>query len=114
MESLCQHARKVFELAQVDSKGISIETHLRAAWKATKRKPPELNVPEIPLMVTYLWESYLDLRNGSELITFREISAYNDLTGAKIVGRDALTVRKLDRIWFEVKSEADDRRRTTH
>jgi hypothetical protein len=101
---LIEHARAAFRLAQTDKDGISLAEHYRQVERATGRRPPELDLPDIPPMLAPFWEDFLRIhatRTADEPIAFSEVLAYSRLTGTDFEPNEVDLISDLDRVWRE-------------
>lgn len=87
--------------------GHTRRTHLQAAWKATGRKPAELEGPELPAPLEHVWAWFLELdaaRGGNGFapnpLGFVELRAWAGLTGAKPTPFEVECLRALDGAFF--------------
>lgn len=51
---------------------------MQAVYNMTGVKPPELDVPDMPESLEYLWRYYIDLKNAGD-VNFSTIKAFSDL-----------------------------------
>lgn len=70
-------------------------------WRTLGEKPSELDQPEFPEELRYIWEWYLDLRTG-ESLTFTEISNWARLMRISVLSWEVDLLKTLDRVyWME-------------
>jgi hypothetical protein len=109
---LLAHARAEFALAQpVD--GVPLRDHLEQVVASTQGRvvPPELNVPDLPSAMEYLWLWFCDLSGGRPhtgfgpgAIPYSEITAWASLTENDPSPWDVGLLKKLDAVYLEVAS----------
>jgi hypothetical protein len=75
------------------------------------RTPLQLQAPEFPTELEYLWDYFLELSStrpqgysGPLPITYQEIAAWRDLTDNPITSLDVEVIKRLDRIYLKVVS----------
>lgn len=63
----------------------------------TKGEDPQkyLKIPEVPAFIYYLWNWFLELRNGSA-ISYQEIKSWSELTGKNIQPYEVEIIKALD------------------
>ena len=54
-----------------------------------------LKIPDLPELLSHIWEWYLELRNGSA-VSYREIKAWSDLNGIDIQPYEVGIIKALD------------------
>ena len=70
-------------------------------WRSLGEKPEELDQPEFPEELRYIWNWFLDVRTG-ESLTFTEISNWAALMGISILPHEVDLMKTLDRAyWME-------------
>lgn len=69
--------------------------HLRAVWKQTGVKPTELELPEVPREMLYLWKWLCDLIYP---MSFSELKAWGELTGRKLSRWEVEVLIRLDTV----------------
>lgn len=68
-------------------------------WKQTGRQPAQLaEQPRFPDEVQYLWEWYLDMKQGAT-ITFSEIRHWAALRKVRLQQREIAALRRLEQEW---------------
>ena len=72
---------------------------LEQVYKATGKKPPELNTPPLPEEFLYIWHYWCDL-HGSELLSFSEMQSWAILNQIELKPFEAHALRQLDVIYF--------------
>lgn len=84
--------------------GKTLREHLFAVWKATRRRPPELDLPPLPAAGVAVWEWFkaLDAARGSNgwgpnPISWADLVAWQQLAGVQLTPWEAETLRALDR-----------------
>jgi hypothetical protein len=86
----------------------SLREHLEQVERQTGRKLQELEAPDFPFTLSYLWSAFLSLNNSrssgysSNPISFTEIKAFVELTHIPLSARDVETIKLLDRKYLEV------------
>jgi hypothetical protein len=69
------------------------------------RTPLQLQAPEFPTELEYLWDYFLELSSTRpQPITYQEIAAWRDLTDNPITSLDVEVIKRLDRIYLKVVS----------
>lgn len=75
------------------------------AWEVSGVMPVELDFPEPPYPVLYLWHWFLELHNsrqysmdGAMATTYTEIKAWAELTGRNPTQEDIRIIKQLDLI----------------
>lgn len=101
---LIAHAEAVYRLDTPRKDGSTLRQHLQAVWRASGRKPKELDIPEMPPMVAHLWDIFgeLSVARGSNgfginAINYREITSWQHLSGVTLTPWEAETLIHLDR-----------------
>lgn len=79
--------------------------HLRAVEKATGQRPPELDIPPVPTALAQLWDVYLQLDAGRgeggfgmAAIGWRDMAAWQSITGIPLTEWEAETLIRVDRV----------------
>lgn len=72
-----------------------------AAWeqvkKTTGHTPQGLaEKPELRADAQYLWNWYLEIKQGCEKVGYVELKAYQDVTGEELTPFDASTILRID------------------
>lgn len=72
--------------------------------RATGRRPPELCVPELPVLAAYVWDVFCELaaaRGGNGYaanpVGWPDIAAWQQVSGARLTPWEAETLIHLDR-----------------
>ena len=73
-----------------------LRDHLTTIWKATGHKPPELEQPEKPEALEYLWVWYWQIPKP---ITFTELHHWSSLTRRNLRAWEAELLASLHRSW---------------
>jgi hypothetical protein len=71
-------------------------------WKARKKKPVELEIPEPPDELRYLLEWHGKMR-GREALTFSEIESWCKLMATRLTPFEVEAIRRLDSIYWSIK-----------
>lgn len=78
--------------------------HLTVVWKATGRKPPELELPPLAAALRDLWETYLEIAAardgggfGMAAIGWKDLAAWQQVTQCRLSPWEAETLVKIDR-----------------
>lgn len=84
--------------------GATLRQHLEAVWKATRRKPAELDVPELPSCAAPLWQTWQQLcvARGSNgfgpyPVGWNDLDAWQRVSGQRLTAWEAETITQLDR-----------------
>ena len=73
-------------------------------WRSLGDKPEELEQPEFPEELGYIWQWFLDVRTG-EAMTYTEIANWSGLMGISILPHEVDVMKTLDRVyWMESNS----------
>lgn len=77
---------------------------MRAVARATRRRPKDLDVPDLPVSLQPLWQIYLQLDAGrggtgfgAAVIGWQDIAAWQRITGQPLTGWEAETLIRTDR-----------------
>jgi hypothetical protein len=100
-------AEQWFELSGDAGDGVSLGEHLHALWRQTGVKPAQLEIQEFPELFRPLWEGFVELCHarsshgfGPNPLSFSEIKAWDDLTGAGLSPFDTKIIKQLDRVFL--------------
>jgi hypothetical protein len=78
--------------------------HLTAVWKMSGRKPADLEIPEIPRELTYIWKWYHDMRTP-EGLTCTDMDAWERVYGVVLQTREADLLKSIDAVRAKVARE---------
>ncbi|UTC27974.1 hypothetical protein [Stenotrophomonas phage A1432] len=84
----------------------TLRASLEQVWKTLKRKPEQLNGPELPEELEYVWEWFREVFAGTPL-TFQEMQAWSNMTGKRLLGWEADLIKSLDRIFWKVNNRGN-------
>jgi len=105
---LVEYAQWTFDLNQSQDGTTKLE-HLEQVERQTGRTPKELEGPDFPFSVEYLWSAFLSLSNsrsvgfsGPNPITYEEIKAWKELTQTPLASRDIEAIKRLDLVYIRV------------
>jgi hypothetical protein len=111
MDSVLDYARAVFELSKTDDKGISNFEHLSQVEQQTGITPRELEVPEIPPIIEYIWEVFIEVSSGRSAglsgpspISHQEIHSWSILTGITLTSFEVNLLKKIDSIYVRTNN----------
>ena len=102
------YARHEYRLNKRESDGQSLRDHLEAVERQTGIRPEELDGPDFPSLMSYVWSAFLSLsssRNpalsGVAPITYEQIKAWTQVTGNPLSPREVDAIKRLDYIFME-------------
>jgi hypothetical protein len=79
--------------------------HYQKAWDATGVKPKELELPEFPETMRYIWKCYESLRRGRQYCEFgllpfcwSDIKSWAELMGEMLTPNDVDILKQIDDI----------------
>jgi len=105
---LVEYAEWTFDLNKSQDGATKLD-HLEQVERQTGRTPQELEGPDFPFSVEYLWSAFLSLSNsrsigfsGPNPITYEEIKAWKELTHTPLSARDIEAVKRLDLVYMRV------------
>jgi hypothetical protein len=93
-------------LSEKQKDGCTLREHLEAVYKATKRKPEQLEQPELPNKVKHILRLYGDLSQGRQFgfsanpISSIEIQAWLNITDRTLSNWEIQTLRAIDRAYL--------------
>lgn len=97
--------------------GTTTKQHLEQVQKQTGRKLEQLEGPEFPTCMSYVWSVFLDLNNsrsmgeaGAQPITYQDIKAYTDLTHTALSPRDVNTIKLVDREYLSIMNASEKKK----
>jgi len=86
--------------------------HFKAVERITGKKPEALELPDLPIQLSHLWNIFCELHrgrpsgfNGPEPITYRQILDWKEVTEGILSHRDVATILKLDKVYEEVMNQ---------
>jgi hypothetical protein len=97
-------------LSELQSDGSTTRKHLESIWRQTGVMPADLDVPECPAEVRYLWHWFLDLNRtrtsgmGIGPITYSEIAAWAQLMGIAPRPFEVHAVKSIDSVFIAYHS----------
>jgi len=107
IDSLVEFAEHEFELNQVDQNGIALRDHLEQVERQTGVRPKELDGPEFPYLLEYIWSAFLSLNslrtvgmNGPNPISLVEIKYWSELTENPLSAFDVELIKRLDNAYI--------------
>lgn len=84
--------------------GATLRHHLSVVWRATGRRPPELDVPGLPAQAAHLWDIFHELaaaRGGNGYaanpVDWKDLAAWQQVCGVALTPWEAETLIHLDR-----------------
>jgi hypothetical protein len=86
--------------------GCTLRQHLEAVYRRTKRKPEQLEQPEIPNKAKYLLRLFVELSQGRQSgfsanpISALEIQAWLQITDRTLSNWEIQTLRAMDRAYL--------------
>jgi len=75
---------------------------LRSVEKQTGKTPELLKIPPLPEELEYLWEKYIDVKKGCELVNYESLSAYINVTKIPIAPFESDCLIRIDKKRIEV------------
>lgn len=94
--------------------GQPLRAHLEQVEKDTKRRPIELDGPELPNTTAYLWDWYLLLSSGRQPtgfglgpLTYSEIDAFARLMGVTFKSWEVLAMKMLDATYLSIQTSKE-------
>jgi len=88
---------------------LSRRDHLEHVEKTTGRRPLDLDGPDFPDLLSYIWAWFLELHGtrqqgmgGPLAITFTEIKGWSELTQIEILPEEVELLKRLDKKYLEV------------
>lgn len=92
----------------MQSDGKPLRAHLMNVWRQSGIKPPELDVPLLPIEAAHLWAWFNELSmrrtwsdRGPNPITWSDVLAWQQLTGKKPAPWEVQAMLSLDAIFFK-------------
>lgn len=92
-----------------DDTGVSQREHLESVERQTGRTPKELQGPDFPDLLEYIWSAFIHLSSlrgqgfsGPLPIDYRTISDWMDLTGIKLSAWEVDTILRLDKVYRRI------------
>jgi len=87
----------------------TLREHLEQVERQTGRRPKDLEGPDFPSLLSYLWTAFLALNNSRSMgahtanpISYQEIKAYCDLTAVVLSPRDVEAIKEVDSVYLKV------------
>lgn len=117
IEELSAFARGYFELGELQQDGLSLETHLRNYWKQTGQMPEQLDVPDCPVELMYIWSWWCTLNSTRQVsmdvcrITYNEILSWSQLYKISLTPFELDCIVALDSIYMQIRAEQQERRK---
>lgn len=95
-------------MSKKQSDGQSLRDHLEAVERQTGNRPKELDGPDFPHLMSYVWSAFLSLNSsrnpafsGVAPITYEQILAWKQLTNNPLSPREVEVIRRIDNIFLE-------------
>ena len=105
---MVEFAEWTFDLNKSQDGATKLE-HLEQVERQTGRTPKELEGPDFPISIEYLWSAFLSLSvsrttgfSGPNPITYEEIRAWKELTQTPLTSRDVEAIKRLDLVYMRV------------
>ena len=105
---MVEYAEWSFDLSTSQDQATKLE-HLEQVERQTGRTPKELEGPDFPISLEYLWSAFFSLSSartsgfsGPNPITYQEIKAWKELTQTPLSARDVEAVKRLDLVYMRV------------
>ena len=91
--------------------GATLREHLESVWRQSGEKPDELNVPDCPDFLAYLWGWFVDLSGARQYtdqgqplpLSYTEIMAWRDLMEVDASPSEIKTLKQLDILSLNTK-----------
>lgn len=103
-----EYAEWAFELNKTQDGATKLE-HLEVVERQTGNTPKELEGPDFPYPVAYLWSAFISLSSartagfsGPNPITYEQIKAWKELTYEPLSSRDVEAIKRLDAVYMRV------------
>lgn len=107
-------AEHQFKLVKPAKDG-TLRDHLEQIYKQTGRKPKELEGPEFPHLMSYVWSAFLQLNDARTMsqhtanpISYVDIKAYIDVTHTVLSSRDIETIKELDKVYLRIMNQKSE------
>lgn len=91
---------------------MTVREHLEQVERQIGRKPPELEGPKFPELVSHVWLAFVSLSNsrtsgfsGPDPITYEQIKAWKELTNNEVSSRDVAAIMSVDRVFMRVAND---------
>lgn len=104
-DALAEHAQAQFKLRRKQPDGETLRTHLQAVWRASGRRPPELDVPELPRAARQVWSLFCELdatRGGNgfgvDAISEARLLSWQQLHRVRLSPWEIEQIQMLDRL----------------
>ncbi len=101
-------------LDKTDKDGITVREHYESVERQTGRRPIGLDGPKFPNLMGHVWSAFLCLHGsrsfgfaGPNPITYLEVKAFMDTTGAILSGRDVEAIMELDKAFLKIRAKED-------
>jgi hypothetical protein len=91
--------------------GLTLEDHLKSHWKQSGVQPEQLDFPNIPVEIEYIWDWWVALANtrpagmGMEHITYTEITNWSNLLKINVTPFEVRCIMALDSTYLVVRKE---------
>ena len=92
-----------------DKNGVSEREHLEEVERQIGQTPIELQGPEFPELMEFVWSAFLSLNaargqgySGPMPISFSEISAWKELTGNQLSTWEVEAIKKIDSLYVRI------------
>lgn len=96
--------------------GLTLETHLTSHWKQSGQMPEQLNVPDIPYELIYVWDWWVELNRtrpvGMDIgaLNYTEIANWATLLKIGITAFEVRCIMALDSAYMRVRGEQQARK----
>lgn len=88
---------------------MTVKEQLEQVQRQIGRNLPELEGPDFPSLMCYVWSAFLQLNEtrtagqvSANPISFTEIEAYLKLSNNRLSARDVEALRKVDKVYLEI------------
>jgi hypothetical protein len=111
---LLDYADAEFTLGAVQADGATLREHLELAWRQTGKKPDQLFVPELPYVLTNVWEWFAEMhatRSSGEFgickLGYVAIDSWSRLVGIELSLFELKCIVALDNLYVRHQAQKD-------
>jgi len=106
-----EYAEHEFKLSKTDKDGVSARDHLEQIERQTGKRPKELDGPQFPTVISYIWSAFCSLSgtrsagfSGPNPLSYTEIKAWMELTQTYLNPEEVKAVVKLDNMYLRTQN----------
>lgn len=105
-----------FELSEVQSDKITLESHLLNYWRQSGVMPEQLDTKPIPFEIAHVWSWWLELRQTRQIgmaachITYTEVFSWAALLNIKLLPFEVRCLMAIDTACLECSKVAEEAR----